>query len=511
MSFLSLSFFVPFPPLRLEPGTRNPEPGTLKGIIVLLLLIFTIPLIAAGVAYVIRSNWARPMILPVVALAHLVMVFLALGQETIQIETGWLQLDPLGKIVLLSISILFFCCALYAPGYLRLRQDRPNQVFCACLLILLGMMSLVAFTHHLGLMWVAIEATSLASAPLLFFNRTPHSLEAAWKYLLICSVGIALALLGSFFLAYSSLYSGLESTLLFDDLVKSAPQLSKPWLQAAFVTLLVGYGTKMGLAPMHTWKPDAYGEAPGIVGALLAGGVTSCAFIAIFRVTTILNAAQESRFGSKILIGIGLLSMAVAAVFLVRQKDYKRMLAYSSIEHMGILVLGIGLGGPGIFGALLHLLNNAFAKGVLFLSSGNIHRAYGSKSTDQVSGALVRLPASGALFLGGFIAITGSPPFGPFMSEFIILRQAFHTGQFAVAGLALLLLLVIFIGMGNTVLAIVQGPPTSAGSPGNFHDTPQTVLPIILLFLLVLGLGIVLPPPLANLLNEAAFYLEGHL
>ncbi|HMZ79036.1 MAG TPA: proton-conducting transporter membrane subunit, partial [Acidobacteriota bacterium] len=149
--------------------------------------------------------------------------------------------------------------------------------------------------------------------------------------------------------------------------------------------------------------------------------------------------------------------------------------------------------------------------GVLFLSSGNIHRAYGSKSTDQVSGALVRLPASGALFLGGFIAITGSPPFGPFMSEFIIVRQAFQTGRFGVVGLVLVLLFAIFIGMGNTVLAMVQGTPEPTGSPGNFHDTPQTVIPIILLFLLVLGLGIFLPPSLAHLLTEAAVYLEGHV
>ncbi len=248
----------------------------------------------------------------------------------------------------------------------------------------MAMMTLVALSHHLGLMWVAMEATTLASAPWIYFNRNPRSLEATWKYLLIGSVGIALALLGSFFLAYASLKSGLSSTLLFDQLIHDAPRLSGPWLHAAFVLLFIGYGTKMGLAPMHNWKPDAYGEAPGVVGTLLAGGITSCAFLAILRVQQICAAGAEAETARRVMIGMGLLSVAVAAVFLVRQRDFKRMLAYSSVEHMGILVLGIGIGGAAVYGALLHMINNGLTKGVLFLSAGNIHRSFGSKFTDHV-------------------------------------------------------------------------------------------------------------------------------
>src|SRR5207245_1753542 len=254
----------------------------------------------------------------------------------------------------------------------------------------------------------------------------------------------------------------MESTLLFDQLVKDAPKLShdsQQWLHAAFVLLFIGYGTKMGLAPMHTWKPDAYGEAPGIVGTLLAGGVTSRAFLAILRVYQICRAGSEAEFAREIMIFIGLLSMAVAAVFMARQRDFKRMLAYSSVEHMGILVLGIGIGGLAVYGALLHLINNGLTKGVLFLSAGNMHRAYGSKLTDDVRGALKRVPLSGALFLAGFLAITGSPPFGPFVSEFTIVNAAVGSGQFLAGGLFLLLLGIVFIGMGATVLAVVQGNP----------------------------------------------------
>jgi hydrogenase-4 component F len=326
--------------------------------------------------------------------------------------------------------------------------------------------------------------------------------------LLVGSVGIALALFGSFFLAYSSLHAGLESTLLFDDLVREASQLSRPWLHAAFVLLLVGYGTKMGLAPMHTWKPDAYGEAPGMVGALLAGGVTSCAFLAVLRFFQICHAAGEAEFAREFLIFMGIFSMAVAAVFMVRQRDFKRMLAYSSVEHMGILVLGVGVGGLATFGALLHLVNNGLTKGVMFLSAGNIHRAYASKSTEDVAGAIRRLPLSGSLFLAGFLAITGSPPGGPFLSEFTILNGAVGNGQFVVAGLYLLLLATVFIGMGATVLKVVQGTPSQQASATDIRDSLRTGAPILAFAGLVVMLGLYIPPPLQTLLRDAVRFLE---
>jgi hydrogenase-4 component F len=210
------------------------------------------------------------------------------------------------------------------------------------------------------------------------------------------------------------------------------------------------------------------------------------------------------------MISIGLLSMAVAAIFLVRQRDFKRMLAYSSIEHMGILVLGIGIGGLAVYGALLHLINNGLTKGVLFLSAGNIHRAYGSKVTDQVRGAIRRVPLSGALFLAGFLAITGSPPFGPFISEFIIVNAALASGQFVVGGLLLLLLGIVFIGMGATVLAVVQGNPPDDNEPKRFRDNAGTGVPILLFLALVLLLGLYVPPPLESLLREAAAFLEAN-
>ena len=474
----------------------------------LLLIIF--PLAMMLVMFAIPSNRWRPWLLPVGAVVQLCLVQCAIFPLTetpvVTAHNGWLLLDPLGKLVLGFITVLFFICSLYAPSYLALRPDRSNRLLCGNLFASLSMMTLVTLSHHLGLLWVAMEATTLVSAPGIYFNHNARSLEATWKYLLICSVGIALALLGSLFLAYSSLKAGLESTLQFDQLIKDAPLLSPPWLHAAFVLLFVGYGTKMGLAPMHTWKPDAYGEAPGLVGTLLAGGVTNCAFLAILRVYQICRAGSEAEFARQVMIGTGLFSMAVAAVFLVRQRDFKRMLAYSSVEHMGILVLGIGIGGLAMYGALLHLINNGLTKAVMFLSSGNIHRAYDSKLAENVHGAMQRLPISGAMFLAGFLAITGAPPFGPFVSEFTIVSEAIGSGQFLTGGLFLLFLCVVFFGMGSTVLSMVQGESQPAAD--GYRDTFGTCAPILLAMALVLMMGIYIPPPLEALVRDAAAFLE---
>ncbi|MCC6751435.1 MAG: hydrogenase [Deltaproteobacteria bacterium] len=471
--------------------------------------LFLAPLLFALAAFVVPSPRVRPWLVPLGAAVHLGLTIVALrGVGPISAFDGWIVLDKLGRVALPLVSTLFFACSLYVPTYLGLRAERPNRLFCGALLAFLSMMTLITISHHMGLMWVALEANTLASAPLLLFNQNARSLEATWKYLVVGGVGIALALLGSFFLAYAALHAGLRGSLLIDDLVQQAPMLSRPWLHTAFIVLFVGYGTKMGLAPMHTWKPDAYGEAPGLVGALLAGGLTTCAFLALLRFYQVCSAAGEGAFARELMVVIGLLSMAVAGVFMARQRDYKRMLAYSSVEHMGILVLGIGIGGLAAFGAMLHLVNNALTKGVMFIAAANIHRAYGTKTTDTVGGALRRVPASAALFLAGFFAVTGSPPFGPFLSEFTILRGAFAAGRYGVAAAFLGLLFVVFVGMGGTVLAVVQGTPREDLPDTGFRDSIGTVGPALILLIAVVVLGVWVPPGLDAALRDAANLVE---
>lgn len=467
------------------------------------------PILMAAVTFAVPSNRLRPWLLPVAGAMYLALSTWALRMPDVSGFNRWLVLDPLGKVFLAHISVLFFLCALYAPGYLGLRHGRNNRVLCTGLLLSLSMMTLVIESHHLGLMWVAMEATTLITAPGIYFNHNARSLEATWKYLLLCSVGIALALLGSFFLAYSALHADLHSTLLFDELVRDARLLSPPWLHIAFVLLFVGYGTKMGLAPMHTWKPDAYGEAPGLVGAMLAGGLTNCAFLAILRFYQIEKAANDAAFAQRIMLAMGLFSMALAAISMARQKDIKRLLAYSSVEHMGMLSFGIGIGGDlAILGTLWHVIHNGLTKGILFLSAGNIHRAYGSKFTDDLKGVIHRLPFSGGMFLAGFFAITGSPPFAPFVSEYQIISAAFISGRYWSGGIFVLLMFIVFIGMGVTVLSVTLGKPSVPESPAEFHDSIWTGLPILLFMALVLLLGLYNPPELTVLMNEATAFLN---
>jgi hydrogenase-4 component F len=469
-----------------------------------LLVPILAPLVLAALALV-AGDRTRPWIVPASAVLHaLTTAYVVIANPPAMFE-GWLQLGPLGAVVLGFLSVFYLGLAFYVPGYLAQRRDQSNRVFCAAFIAILGPMSLVMIAHHLGLMWVAIETATLATAPLIYFNRNPQSLEATWKYLLIGSVGIALALFGSFFLAYSAVHVS-DSSLLFEDMVGYARHglLTKPWLHSAFVVLLVGYGTKIGLAPMHTWKPDAYGEAPGVVGALLAGGLTSCAFVALLRFVQIMNAAGDGAIARHQLLVLGLLSMLVAAVFLARQRDFKRMLAYSSVEHMGIIAFGLGVGGAGTFGALLHLMNNAFGKGAMFLAAANLHRAYGSRMTDDVSGAIRRVPASGGLFLAGFFAITASPPSGLFLSELIILQAAFATGHTWAAGIFLALLAAAFMGMGSTVVHVVQG----ASNGERVRESWRAIAPPLALLILVFVLGVYVPGWLDDALHAAATFVE---
>jgi|CXWL01.1.fsa_nt_gi hydrogenase-4 component F len=471
--------------------------------------LVALPLLMAVVTFLTPSKRWRPRLVAATAVAHLALTVRVIVAPEPAAPGAWLALDPLGQLLLGLVSLVFLACALYAIGYLRYRVERANRRFTACLLATLAAMTLVAEAQHLGLLWVGIEATTLATAPLIYFNRTPRSIEATWKYLFLSSVGIAIALFGSFMVGYASLAGGGEPSLLFGELVARAPLLSKPWLRAGFALLLTGYGTKMGLAPMHNWKPDAYGEAPGVAGAILAGGLTSCAFVAILRIQHLLTAAGEGVWAGRLLVLLGLLSMAVAGTLMLGQRDLKRMLAFSSVEHMGILTLAAGVGGGALFGGLLHLVNNGLLKPVMFLAVGNLHRAFGGKTTDEVRGGLRRLPLSGGALLFGFLAITGSPPFGPFVSELLVLRAIFADGRWLVGGLFLLFLLVAFAGMGVTTLAALQGKPPLAASRSDYRDGLFTFAPIAVLLLLSAVLGLHLPAALDSLLRDAAASLLG--
>ncbi|HWO56394.1 MAG TPA: proton-conducting transporter membrane subunit [bacterium] len=491
----------------------------------MILLVVIVPVLASLAAMAVRHTRARRALLILVATAH---AALTAGAWVVRPEPalgGWMQLDALGLIFLSIISALFLAAAVYAAAYLAreqvgTRQDfeesflfvnEPEAVFVGCLLLFLGTMSLVTVSHNFGMLWVAIEATTLSSAPLIYFHRHHRSLEATWKYLLICSVGIALALLGTFFLASAASASPERGIpLVLGELLAHSGALDLPWLKVAFLFMLVGYGTKMGLAPLHSWLPDAHSEAPSVVSALLSGALLNCAFLGILRIGQVLNAAGAAEFGQGLLLVFGVISVVFATVFIVSQLDFKRMLAYSSIEHMGIMAIGVGVGGLGTFGSLLHAVNHSLTKAMLFLVAGNILARYRTKSTKLVNGVLAELPGSGVLWMAGLLAITGTPPFGLFQSELTILRAAFGSGRYVVAVLLLLALVAIFVAMAAIMTRMLYGQARegSAPSPG---EAAAAVVPPAVLCMAVLILGLYLPPALNGLLREAANLLDVRL
>ncbi|OIR13387.1 hydrogenase-4 component B [mine drainage metagenome] len=473
------------------------------------LLLIIIPAAGALLAAVWPSDRTRPWLLPAVGVAHsFVALWLLIAPPPVAPD-AWLAFDPLARAVLPAVSLLFLFCSFYGVSYLRLRPERPNRSFVSLLLAVLALLSTAHQARHLALLWIATEAVTLATVPLVHFNGTPRAFEATWKYLLVGGTGIALSLLGSFCLGYASLRGGGSGNLTFTALMTQGAALSRPWVLAAWVLLLIGYGTKMGLAPMHTWKPDTYGEAPGIVGALLAGGVTTVAFTAILRVHAVLVASGNGAIADHSLIGIGLLSTLVAALFLLGTRDFKRMLAYSSVEQMGILSLGAGLGGAGVWAALFHVWSNALTKGSLFLSAGNIRRAAGARTTDEVAGMAVLTPRSAMLFVAGMFAVTACPPFAPFFSELLIVRTGFANGSGAAIAIFLACLLLAFIGMTRLVFAIVDGRPRGeARLPGRrFPETAGVILPSLALLALSLWLGLFTPEALRHAWSAAVAQL----
>ena len=317
---------------------------------------------------------------------------------------------------------------------------------------------------------------------------------------------IALALLGTFLLAAAATASPTPVELSVADLTKNAHHLHPTWLKAAFLFLLVGYGTKMGLAPLHSWLPDAHSEAPSAVSALLSGALLNCAFLGIFRTLQVCSAAGIGEFARQVLIAFGLISMGFAAIFLLRQADYKRMLAYSSVEHMGILTLGVGLGGLGTFAGLLHAVNHSLTKAALFLLAGNIIFAYRSKSIEAVTGLFHRIPATAVLWIAGFFAIIGFPPFGTFISEFTILRAALQQGHGWIAAAYLGFLSLAMIGMAGVVLKMLYGP---APVQGEVRENRLSLVTPMVFAVLVLILGLVIPNILSQTLTAAAALAEG--
>jgi hydrogenase-4 component F len=328
-------------------------------------------------------------------------------------------------------------------------------------------MLVVAVANNLGVLWIAVEATTLASVFLVAFHNRDTSLEAAWKFLVLGSVGLAFALLGTvlLFAAGAGVLGEEAAALDWTTFLAHAKALHPFTVRLAVVFLLLGYGTKAGLAPMHTWKPDAYREAPSPAVVLMAVGMMNCSLYALLRVHIVSRAVLGPEFSGRLLLGLGLLSVLVATPFILIQWNLKRLLAYSSVEHVGIIAVGLGLGGEAaVYGALLHMTYHTFAKPVALFSAGTLAQLHGSSDLDAIGGGtLGRTPVASGLLLLAAVMVTGSPPFGLFWSEMTILRAGFASPYLSVVAVFLAALVVLFCGFFYQVGRVTLGPDTRPG------------------------------------------------
>jgi hydrogenase-4 component F len=429
---------------------------------------------------------------------------------------SFFYIDSLNALVLATTVLVGFFVAVYSVGYLnneyKLQTDiKKIKLFYSLTSAFIFTMVLVATTQNLGLMWIAIEATTLASVFLVGFSNTKRSLEAAWKYIIICSVGIALAFLGIVFLYFSShqALQGAEPSLNWSYLFEQARSLDAGILKIAFIFVLVGFGTKAGLVPMHTWLPDAHSEAPSPVSALLSGVLLNNAMYGIIRFLSIVNKSLgSSLYTGRLMIALGILSIGTAALFILAQKDYKRLLAYSSIEHMGIIALSLGIFTPAsLFASFFHMFNHSLTKAMLFLSAGNVLQKFKTKDIGSINGLLKSMPLTGSVFLLGTMAIAGLPPFSIFSSEINIALAAFTSGYSIVGSVFILLIALAFVSIAYTLFRMFFGLPSQEQNSNEKNTLGNAV--ILLLLVTITLTGFYMPLFLKNIFESATRIVTG--
>ena len=430
---------------------------------VTIFVLLVLPLITTALAAAYRSARLSYWLTLLAGVTHLAASLYCLIARTNPFPADWwLGVDPLGAFFLTILSHTFVLVVLYSPGFLRRVQgpeyDRSKRLFYPALNFYLLANTLVLVVQQYALLWVLLELTTFSLVPLMYFYRTKESLEAVWKYLFLVSLGLVFLFVGILFLSLSA-HGVVDYTgFLVDRMTQAAPRLNPLWLKASFIFALVGLSAKIGLAPMHPGDVDATSNSPAPVAALMAGSMRSTAVLVLLRFYQVMAPTQERMFAQRLLICAGLFSLSVVAIYMWRSRNYKRMLAYSSVEHLGIVALGVGVGGIALLGALLHLVFNSFGKIGLFFMAGNIHQSYGSREIDSIKGLTRRLPWTGFVWAVAFLLIVGTPPFGIFFSEVFILMGMIHGDHWWLLALFLSLLMVIFIGMSRSVLRMLQTP-----------------------------------------------------
>lgn len=481
-----------------------------------LLFVLGIPLLGALVLALVGHRSRAPEINVAFSLGTLI----AAGVLTEQvIEAGpifvWERLffiDPLNVFLVALTSFVGFTTSVFSRPYMRIERDHGKmtpgrtRLYHSMYQLFNFTMLVALMTNNLGILWVAMEAATLTTVVLVSVYRTPASLEAAWKYFILCGVGIAQALFGTIllYLAADRVVGEGANALLWTNLNAVKTQLEPTTISLAFVFLLLGYGTKVGLVPVHNWLPDAHAEGPTPISAVLSGLLLNVALYAVLRCKVLADGALGGNFASNMMMGFGLLSVVAAAFFLSRQKDVKRMFAYSSIEHMGLMTFAFGIGGPiANFAGLLHMTVHSLIKSAIFFAVGHASQKAGTQIMDDIRGLLKVSPTVGWGLMLGSLAILGMPPFGVFASEFLILTTAMREQPWATPFL-LLALGVAFASIFSRVQPMVFGD-TDAKPLAH----PPAVLPVFVHLALGLMLGLYIPPYLTAWYVQAARMIGG--
>ncbi|MFO1377836.1 MAG: hydrogenase 4 subunit F [Steroidobacteraceae bacterium] len=479
--------------------------------------LLAIPCLGALVLAVSGGRRAAPEVNAVFSLATLAaaaaLTVRVVGEGSFSALHEQFFVDPFNVFLITLTAFVSFTTSLFSRPYMRIEREhrrvsgRQLRLYHSMYQLFIAAMLVALTTNNMGILWVAMEAATLSTVLLVTLYRTPASLEAGWKYFILCGVGIAQALFGTillYFAAEKVLGAEGSTALLWTRLDAVKGELEPSVLSLAFVFLLVGYGTKVGLAPLHNWLPDAHAEGPTPISAVLSGLLLNVAIYAVVRCKVLVEGSLHSALPSQMLMGFGLVSIVLAALFLWRQRDIKRLFAYSSIEHMGIVTFAFGMGGAvANFAALLHMTVHSLTKSAIFFVVGHAAQKAGSQVMDDIRGLVTVNPTVGWGLMLGSLAILGMPPFGVFASEFLILTTAMRQVPWATPVL-LLALGVAFAAIFGRVQPMVFGETSARRLP---H--PPALAPVFLHLALVLMLGLFIPPWLADWYRLAADLIAG--
>ncbi len=467
------------------------------------ILIF--PIIACILILLIKNKKFDMFMINTYAVVHFVAtIMLAINKNC---GTRYFAVDNTNLIFLIVLSFIFLMTVIYNNGYVKTfnynnYSDSRIRNYTLMILIFVLSMTGTILSVDLGISWVFIEATTLSSAYLIYFNKTKHSIEAAWKYVFICSIGISLAFVGIILLNIST---GNINSLNFSELYANAGSFNHSWLKLSFVFMLFGFGAKMGLAPVHFWLPDAHSEAPSPISALLSATLLNSAFLVIVRIFKIMTLAGCTNYARIMLLVMGFLSLFVTAVFVYHIKNYKRMLAYSSIENMGILTIGTALGGVAYYAVILHLIGHSLAKSSFFLTSGNVLELFESKRVKSVNGLMSADKKTGWLWNLSFLAICAFPTSVLFVSEFLMIKTMILQKHYVLCVLFVLLLTIILYGLAKVVLKMSYGKLSNDKKQEVLENKKKITftmyVPQFIMLIFVFTLGFYVPDFLNNIIN----------